>query len=197
MGEDRGADGRSPLRIVVDDLGAAQTAARRMRLERRPAQPLLGIAGALYVIAALELGLAALRIASHEDISRWWLQAAMGCTFILNARVQGGGGRSALVPTEFTITDAGIDVTARGADAPRAYAWKDVRSVSRGEGGFLVTTGLFNRPIFVPVPAGTALMDDAWRQFYRHLVARRGLRPTPLDRLGVLYNSANGNGSLA
>jgi hypothetical protein len=60
-----------------------------------------------------------------------------------------------------------------------------------------VTIGLFSRPIFVPMPAGTALMEDAWTQFYRHLVARRGLRPTPLDRLSVLYNSANGNGSLA
>jgi hypothetical protein len=48
----------------------------------------------------------------------------------------------------------------------------------------------FPRAIAVPKPDDAALCDAIWTTLYAHMVAPRGLRVTPVDRLGVIRNTA-------
>jgi hypothetical protein len=102
---------------------------------------------------------------------------------------------SPTVPTEFVVSEDGIAVAVRGSASARTYPWKSVRKAINDKHFITVIVGMNNVPPFpravaVPKPDDAALCDAIWTTLYAHMVAPRGLRATPVDRLGVIRNTA-------
>jgi hypothetical protein len=193
MGADRGADGLIPPRILVDDSATVDEAAARHAV--RGAIATYGVAW--FWLGAVNVVLGVLDLSLHRPTGGafGWFYLAVGVWYVVMTRYGNRPCRHPIVPTEVVFADAGLVVSVRGESSARTYPWKRVRTAINSDAFFIIVVGtaglvMMQRTIYVPKPDDAALCAATWSALYAHMVARRGLRATPLERLGLIRNSA-------
>jgi hypothetical protein len=183
----------TPLRIVVDDAVPVDVAA--VRHARRNGIDTLGGLWIWFGLANIVLGV--LEISSHQPFRGFlgWFFLTLGVLYVMRARYGKIPWWRPTVPGEFVVSDEGLVASVRG-EAARTYPWKRVRTAINNDGFFIVVVAdklgplPRHREIYVRKPADAALCDAVWAMLYAHMIAPRGLRATPADRLSVIRNTA-------
>jgi len=184
----------TPLRIVVDDSATSEAAARQAA--RSTVGGFIGSGAYAFVLGAAFSALGLVEVLLH--MRPWyfgWAYIGLGVIQMIGARLRNQMIRRTAIATDFVVSDAGLAIAVRGETQARTYPWTRVR-VAFKDSDFITiivgTTNLaaFQRAIAVPKPDDAALCDAIWAALYVHMIAPRNLRATPLDRLGVIRNTA-------
>jgi hypothetical protein len=176
------------VKLVIDDLDVASSPGFQRALVKRG----LRASPTPYLLIVLYLVQGALQLSEHRSYG--WLSlcgAALIAVILFRRHRLASNGNALVIPTEFSASDAGIAYAVRGTSRSIPIAWCAVRSVTNEPDAFVVQLrAAMSRPIYVPKPSDASLANALWMLFYRRLVAPRGLRPTPPDRLAVIANTA-------
>jgi hypothetical protein len=176
-----------PVSIAIDP------AAARAAYEAAPSPS--GSAALLWAFVAMgcvELGIAASSFAHQRPFAVWSLQLLLGVLWPIQGVLQGRRKRPAF-PLSASFSDAGISFELRGTSRPSLTPWQRVRSIANTPDAFSITiaqNAIVRRTYSVPKPADPAIANEILALSYRHLVAPRGLTATPLERLGIIANTA-------
>jgi len=193
MGGDGRTEPMTPVRIVVDD--SAMSDAEVRRAARDAVRGIIGSGAFMLVCGAANSLIGALYLLFRGPWHFGWVYFGLGVMQMVMASSSDQLWRRPAIPTEFVVSEAGLTMALRGEASARTYPWKRVRTAINKNNCVIVIVGttnlaMFQRVIAVPKPADAALCDVIWTALYAHMIAPRGLRATPADRLGVIRNTA-------